>query len=638
MAVTTLRPSINIRNQFSFIRSGLQSATKTAVGLRQILFKKTKVKREAIINDQKLFNKRRENIKRKGSEDLLEANQVGGIVGGVGTVVQSSTKGFLGRIMDAIGSFIIGWLAYNLPNIITMAENLISRVKTAGQILKRFVTNIVKIFTGSAKVFNAILTNFVNFDIFDTSKRVESSFDDLNKTFGELQTGIEDGINLVTTPLGQMPGEVSAEFGDRQTMPAEQVGAGTRTGTVTTTGPETSGGKVNPQAVYSYIRSKGVSHTHTMGILANIKGESDFEIGVQEKGNSKAGVGLFQYTFPSRKQAFLRSVPDYKTNWKGQIDFAINKDENTPLYLRKQFSSPEEAADDFMRNWENPSKSVYPERRRKHNQFIKSFNPSNATSSKITSTPSSPPPPINPRQTYSKGQNIKGQIATKGVSYAEVTSLRGRRGSGWHGGVDIAAPTGTYIALRVDCEVVASGSYGNYGLLIDVWIPQYGIQLRFAHNSALIIRSGKIPAGTSFARVGSTGRSTGPHIHLEADTRKGSAAGGGNVDPSRFIPLILLTESVNKSAVSAPTISGVTQQQNIISSAQIATQKPGQKVTTTSIKSPQVTIINDIPQQPMQVSQDVNVQPSLILSPTPDKSSILNSLIKNHLLLDLSYT
>jgi murein DD-endopeptidase MepM/ murein hydrolase activator NlpD len=129
---------------------------------------------------------------------------------------------------------------------------------------------------------------------------------------------------------------------------------------------------------------------------------------------------------------------------------------------------------------------------------------------------------INENLKFTKGQNIKGQIGQSNIDYVEVTSLRGDRKGGYHGGMDIAAPTGTYIALRVDCEVVATANQPEgYGRVIDVWISQYGVQLRFAHNSSIIITSGKIPSGTSFARVGSTGKSTGPHIHLEADTRKG---------------------------------------------------------------------------------------------------------------------
>ena len=68
-----------------------------------------------------------------------------------------------------------------------------------------------------------------------------------------------------------------------------------------------------------------------------------------------------------------------------------------------------------------------------------------------------------------------------------------------------------------------------------------GVQLRFAHNSSIIIKSGAIPAGTSFAVTGSTGKSTGPHIHLEASTEKGSTNYGGNTSPDPYVGLIMLS-------------------------------------------------------------------------------------------------
>ncbi len=132
-----------------------------------------------------------------------------------------------------------------------------------------------------------------------------------------------------------------------------------------------SGGRVDPKTVYTYLRSKGISHNHALGITANIKGESEFEIGVTEKGDSKSGVGLFQYS-NVRKPAFLKAVPDYKKNWKAQIDYAINED-RAPEYLKRQFSSPEEAAYWWMHNWERPAGRVYNDRNKKHNDFIKSF-------------------------------------------------------------------------------------------------------------------------------------------------------------------------------------------------------------------------------------------------------------------------
>jgi len=133
---------------------------------------------------------------------------------------------------------------------------------------------------------------------------------------------------------------------------------------------QVSRGAVNPKLIYDHLRSLGVSHIHSLGILANIKGESDFVPGVSESGGP--GVGLFQYSDNDRKPKFLKAVPNYKTNWKGQISYAI-KEDRAPEYLSKSFSSAEAAAEWWMEYWERPSSRVKTGRRTKHNNFIASF-------------------------------------------------------------------------------------------------------------------------------------------------------------------------------------------------------------------------------------------------------------------------
>ena len=86
---------------------------------------------------------------------------------------------------------------------------------------------------------------------------------------------------------------------------------------------------------------------------------------------------------------------------------------------------------------------------------------------------------------------------------------------------------------------------------------QVGVQLRFAHNSSIIIKSGAIPAGTSFAVTGSTGKSTGPHIHLEASTEKGSTNYGGNTSPDPYVGLIMLSAAqIDRKPGQIPDLSG----------------------------------------------------------------------------------
>ena len=378
------------------ISSPLQSkvptgSTQTIKKLQTILLNRTKVRREIFQQQTILQNRRIENERRKQREDELEAPNLVTKPKGAAGLIAGSAKGFFERLVGFLSYLTAGWIINNLPTWIAMGKEFIARTQQMGKILGNFVGNTTNIFKDFTKLLGASLQNLMTFDFSDTSGRVSTAFDDLNLSVENWGTDFENAIKLITTPLseGIASGEDARPLGTENTnegayeTPAPYSGSG---------GQETSGGRVSSQAVYSYLKSLGVSEIHALGILANIQGESGFQIGAQEKGDSKQGVGLFQYTFPSRKQAFLKAVPDYKTNWKGQIDFAIKSDPNTPLYLRKQFSSPEQAADDFMIQWENPDPRVYADRRKTHNAFIKSFKPGSSQSQapQQSSTPSKP--------------------------------------------------------------------------------------------------------------------------------------------------------------------------------------------------------------------------------------------------------
>jgi murein DD-endopeptidase MepM/ murein hydrolase activator NlpD len=638
MAVTTLKPSVKIQNQFKTIRSGFSSAAKTSVGIGKILFKKTKVKREAIVNDQKLFNRRRENSRRKISEDTLEMSQVGGIARATGTVIENSTGGLLGRIMDAIGSFIVGWLVYNLPNIIRMVENLITRIKTAGQILGNFVKNIGKIFTGSGRLLGAVLTNLVTLDIFDTSNRVESAFTDLQNTFSDLQTGIRDGINSVTTPLGQMPGETAAGFGDDLTSAPEQVGAGERTGTVTTSGG--GGGGENPKDLKSgaqLLMRKGFSEKGAAYLAGNIQQESGWNAMrkpwvLNDGAGTNKGLISWNRTRITAAEKFL-GKPLETASSSEQIDWI--KEEMKQYGVLKTFQD-KNASDEQLK------KSSYGyigwgdlgERWKYSEVALQHLKKSGSGSSQLQSTPAQPTPAqttsaptpaaINPRKTISKGSKVGDTIKTSGF---------GMRWGKQHGGIDLGCDVGTYISCKYPCKVVEARYEGGYGYYTDIIIPSLNIRLRFAHLSSQLIKSGDVPAGKPFARSGNSGNSTGPHIHMEATKNMGGTAYGGDFNPDPYVDAMIFSAKPPQGFV-APVVPST----NITPPAQIALPKPGQQVPSTSRRAPQVAIINDIPQQQMQAPQNVGAQPAPMQMPTLDKSKVLNSLIKNHLLLDLAYT
>lgn len=90
--------------------------------------------------------------------------------------------------------------------------------------------------------------------------------------------------------------------------------------------------------------------------------------------------------------------------------------------------------------------------------------------------------------------------------------LGGRRA---HKGVDLAAPVGTPIYATADGIVSKAGWFSSYGLYISI---EHGAQLqtRFAHMSRIAVADGeRVKKGDIIGYVGSTGRSTGPHLHYE---------------------------------------------------------------------------------------------------------------------------
>lgn len=100
-----------------------------------------------------------------------------------------------------------------------------------------------------------------------------------------------------------------------------------------------------------------------------------------------------------------------------------------------------------------------------------------------------------------------------------------------HSGLDFAAPRGTPIHAVGAGVVTFSGRHGAYGNMVEI-SHVGGYKTRYAHAHELQVKKGDlVKKGEQIATVGSTGRSTGPHLHLEV-YRNGMA-----IDPARFLAL-----------------------------------------------------------------------------------------------------
>lgn len=84
-----------------------------------------------------------------------------------------------------------------------------------------------------------------------------------------------------------------------------------------------------------------------------------------------------------------------------------------------------------------------------------------------------------------------------------------------HAGLDFAAPSGTEVRTTAAGVVVSAGWNGGYGQMVEIKHTG-GLSTRYAHLSAILVRPGtRVEVGAPIGRVGSTGRSTGPHLHYE---------------------------------------------------------------------------------------------------------------------------
>jgi murein DD-endopeptidase MepM/ murein hydrolase activator NlpD len=98
-----------------------------------------------------------------------------------------------------------------------------------------------------------------------------------------------------------------------------------------------------------------------------------------------------------------------------------------------------------------------------------------------------------------------------------------------HTGLDLHGETGDPVRATADGKVASAGWSGGYGRVIDIDHGN-GMSTRYGHLSAIDVRVGQsIRTGQIIGRIGSTGRSTGPHLHYETRVR------GGAVDPQKFL-------------------------------------------------------------------------------------------------------
>ncbi len=114
-------------------------------------------------------------------------------------------------------------------------------------------------------------------------------------------------------------------------------------------------------------------------------------------------------------------------------------------------------------------------------------------------------------------------------------------GGAMHAGLDFKGPVGTPILAAAEGKVVLAGFHGGYGNTIEIRHAN-GLVTRYAHLSGLNVRRGQmVERGVQIGRMGSTGRSTGSHLHFEVRQN------GQAINPRKFLeanPDVLKVQTV----------------------------------------------------------------------------------------------
>jgi len=140
-------------------------------------------------------------------------------------------------------------------------------------------------------------------------------------------------------------------------------------------------------------------------------------------------------------------------------------------------------------------------------------------------------------ENISLGRQLSAEIRPTGRPVAEgyISSSYGERmdpfdgEEAFHKGVDFAADAGADVLAVATGIVTWAGPRSGYGVLVEVSHGN-GYVTRYAHNSRVLVKVGDtVERGQAIAAVGSTGRSTGPHVHFEV------LRNGAQINPTAFV-------------------------------------------------------------------------------------------------------
>jgi murein DD-endopeptidase MepM/ murein hydrolase activator NlpD len=599
-------------------RRGISSAGVSIKNISQVVFKNTKIKREAYTQVKTLRDRRVENERKKQLEDEIEAPNVVIKPGGPQQLVQADTsKGFFDRILGFIGYLSAGWLLNNLPTWIGIGKEFIARLQKAGQIISGFFNNTIRLFVGVGNILGALGQNLMTFDLFDTSNRLKNSFDGLVGTIQNMGNQLEEALGLVTTPLteGRYSSQQVPEFG------TESQGEGAYEGQPST-GATAGGGRWKPlldliASVESSTDRRNNGYDAQNGAPGGVRpGLSQMTIGEIAR-NAPGASGRYQqmpqYLLRRAKAAGFNEKTVFSPAVQDALAIKLIEGRGGNSWLAGKMST-EQFMQGLANEWaalpnaygrfsySGQRSSLRPEKVRSTLDMVKKSSEVPSTSRAIEQVPAG---------------NVKPVITSR------FGALRGNRS---HGGTDLAVPFGTPLRAVADGRIVETGYQSGWGYFL-VYKDTSGLYHLYGHMPRGSYKtSGTVKKGEVIGKVGSTGRSTGPHLHWEIGRSWNRVIG------SKFDPLQIYSSNAPFNTQPGPgvvpgtpaQITPSTQQRQTLPFA-ITPERRGQDI-----------IIAQPPSQQNIITTTSSVSEGGGTTPASN-FDMLNNFIKNKLLLDLAY-
>ena len=549
-----------ISSPISLLKSTSSQTSKTTKSIQNTLTGGLSRKRNLISSIGLFKNRRREFDKREIQKNIISNPTILTKTGSARSLSLSDQGlNLTDRLFGFVKYLTAGWILGNLPTWISLGEQFAGRLGTAGSILKNYgdeTLNVMKSITG---IFDSTLKNLSAFDFSDSSGLMENSIGELTKSLDDLGGGLSSALDVLFAPFKNVPGigEITQEpdaYTDPPQQPSQQ---------------SPIDGKNSDFWTLVAVASREDG---------DAQGQADVAQSIYNRaraGNFPGGTSIRNIILEDRQYQPTRDYPKVNPSGKTNPEWFQIKDAESAAKatgfkvstiqgvarnimnssLQKKAAEFIENRTDFVGRSSTPSKPSTTDiiqRNSGDNKFGTFVGAGSQTSgTKYKGQPAPVPPSFkqnqSPNQTAPSrpSGNFAPVSGTSGVSMGDrpvsisyspvkpksgvtITSVMGQRQGREHTGYDLAGNAGTPLYAyfsgvvthenRVPPRYVGDREHGaGYGYWI-IWKDDvYGSYHFFGHmlKPAEVKKGQRFEQGALLGYIGSTGRSTGPHLHWE---------------------------------------------------------------------------------------------------------------------------